>query len=99
MSKSNKKNKRIQELDRIISDKDYWKGSPVKSGPESKPKVREKKPFINKAKAKFLEEGKSRDCVSNFTKKGMDSGEARKHCEGLWKKELKKRATGRTVNV
>ena len=63
------------------------------------PKKEPKKPYINKPKADYLEEGTSRNCVSNFTKKGMSAEEAQKHCNSLWQKELKKRATGRTVDV
>ena len=56
-----------------------------------------KKPIINKDKKEFLNPPKSPSCVKSFVNQGMSLEEARKHCDNLWKGELRERDLGKTV--
>jgi hypothetical protein len=58
---------------------------------------KKKKPIINKDKEKFLNPPKSPGCTASFISQGMSSEEAQKHCDNLWKNELRRRDSGRTV--
>ena len=58
---------------------------------------KKKKPIINKDKEKFLNPPKSSGCTASFISQGMSSEEAQKHCDNLWKNELRRRDSGRTV--
>ena len=58
-----------------------------------------KKPSMSKDKKEWLNPPKSPSCVKSFVQQGMSTEEARKHCDNLWKNELRERDLGRIVPV